>query len=123
MERKTLLSHLAPLQQTGHGSWMDVEQSGGIRCGFLSRINQMHDFLLLVRLEFWPATTDATLLACRIQTTFRALAQHLALKLRKGSYNLHHHTATRRSGIDHFGQTAEVRPSLGNFLHQGQHVF
>jgi hypothetical protein len=48
----------------------------------------MHDFLLLVRLEFWSATTDTTLLACRIQTTLRAFAQHRALKLRKGSYNL-----------------------------------
>lgn len=41
MERKTRLRHLATLKETGHGSWMDVEQSGGIRCGLLSRINQM----------------------------------------------------------------------------------
>lgn len=70
MERKTPLRHLTTLQETGYGSWMDVEQSGGIRCGLLSRINQMQDFLLLVHFEFWSSTTDATLVACRIQTSF-----------------------------------------------------
>ena len=88
MERKTRLRHLSTLQETGYGSRMDVEQSGGIRCDLLPRINQMHDFLLLVRLEFWSATTDTALLACRFQTTLRAFAQHGALKLGKGSYNL-----------------------------------
>jgi hypothetical protein len=52
---------------------MDVEQSGGIRCGLLSGIDQLHDLLLLACLEFWAAATDTTLLACRIQTTARAL--------------------------------------------------
>jgi hypothetical protein len=52
MERKTPLRHLTTLQETRYGSWMDVEQSGGIRCGLLSRINQMQDFLLLVHFEF-----------------------------------------------------------------------
>ena len=94
---------------------MDVEQSGGIRCSLLPRINQMHDFLLLVGLEFRTTTTDTALLACRIQTTLRAFAQHGALKLDKGSYNLHHHTATGRSGINHFGQTAEASSSLIDF--------
>ena len=63
---------------------MDVEESGGIRRSLLSRIDQLPDLLLLVRLEFWAATTDPTLLACRIQTIARAFAQHRALELRKG---------------------------------------
>ena len=51
-------------------------------------INQVHDLLLLVLLEPQAATTDTTLVTCRIQTNVRVFAQHRTLELRKGSYNL-----------------------------------
>src|SRR5258705_111960 len=97
---------------------MDVEQSGCVRCGFLPRSYQVHDLLLLMRLEFWAAATNSTLLARRIQTVVRAFTQHRALKLRKGSDDLHHHSATGRSGVNCFSQTAKTSPSLRNLLHQ-----
>ena len=76
MERKTRLSHLATLQETGHVSRMDVEQSGSVRCGLLSRIHQMHDFPLLVLLEFW----SAVIIACAMM--FVAWSMFLGVEFR-----------------------------------------
>jgi len=95
MERKTGLRRLAiPLQESRHGRWVDVKQAGGVCCRLLSRTHQIHDLLLLIRLELGPATTYTTLYAGHIQTTLGAFAQHGAFKLRKGADDLHHHAAS-----------------------------
>jgi len=64
------------MQKTRNGRRMDVEQSGRCGCGFLTRVDQAHDFLLLVGLEFGAAPTNAALLSRLIETAARAFAQH-----------------------------------------------
>jgi hypothetical protein len=40
-------SRLASGEEHGHGRWADIEQTSCIRCGFLLRLDQQHDLLLL----------------------------------------------------------------------------
>lgn len=90
---------------------MNIEQSGNISDSLLSRIYQFQNLVLPARLEFWVASTYTTLLAGRIQAIVCAFSQHRALELCEDSYNLHHHSATGRGGVNHFGQTAETNPA------------
>ena len=88
---------------------MDVEQPGGLGCGFLSGMHQVHDFLLLVRAEFGVSASNAALLACCVQAVERAFAQHRPLKLCKGANDLHQHVTRRRSGVNRFSQAERPR--------------
>jgi hypothetical protein len=63
-----------------------IEKSCGISSGLLARTNQLHNLLLLVRLEFWAATTDASLLSCSIQSYVSSFLQHGPLKFSKRAY-------------------------------------
>ena len=100
---------------------MDVEQSGCCR-GFLTRVNQAHDFFLLVGPELVALPPKTALLACLIQTAVRTIAQHRTLELGKACDDLHHHAAASRSAVNCLSHAAKACLRLSNFLHQAQHI-
>ena len=97
MERKIRLKDFAALQKTRHGRGMDVEQSGRCCRGFLTRVDQAPDFLLLVGPELVASPPKPVLLTRFILAAACALAQHRTLELGKACDDLHHHAADMRS--------------------------
>ena len=89
MERKTRLRNFVALQKTRYGRGMDVEQSGRCCRGFLTRVDQAHDFFLLVGPELVASPPKPALLARFIETAARALAKHRTLELGKACDDLH----------------------------------
>ena len=58
---------------------MDVKEPGRCCCGFLPRIHQAHDFVLLIGSELVASPPKPALLARFIETAACALAKHRVL--------------------------------------------
>ena len=102
---------------------MDIEEPGGIGGGFLSGMDQVDNFLFLVRFEFGPSPPNATLGTSDIEAMLGAFAEHSAFEFSEGSDDLHHHAARWRGGVNGLGQALKSGSGLLNFFHEGQHVF